>query len=337
MKKSEECPFCDGTAHLDWNKKEVHFRKEAFFVQQFYYKCNLCKAEYTTNDTDNASMLQVHNQYRAKHSIPFVEQIINIREKYGLPASKMNEVLGLGANSYTNFEKGDVPSAAIANLLLIAENPVEFKKMVLRSHDIFSSNAYHILLNKLDTLINNAAQDVRLAKIDYLNEPLSFNGYRVPNYLKTANLICLLIDKCKNDFNDRMKLNKLLFYTDFLHYKNNLSSITGLSYRAIQHGPIPSCYSNLLTYLEEENFIQSTYQKNSNGGAVEIFTVNNGFDNSVFTETELATIEHICELFKNTSSWELRNQSHEETGWLDNQLNRNLIDYQRYAFDLKLN
>ncbi len=43
----------------------------------------------------------------------------------GLSAARMAEVLGLGANTYRNYEQGEVPSESNARLL--AQNPEEFK------------------------------------------------------------------------------------------------------------------------------------------------------------------------------------------------------------------
>ena len=47
-----------------------------------------------TTSQDELTERQVHNLYRAKHHIPFPEEIKNIRLQYGLSAAKMSEVLG---------------------------------------------------------------------------------------------------------------------------------------------------------------------------------------------------------------------------------------------------
>ena len=41
------------------------------------------------------------------------------------------------------------------------------------------------------------------------------------------------------------KLNKAMFYADFLNYKQRGISISGLEYQAIQYGPVPVHYDTI--------------------------------------------------------------------------------------------
>ena len=42
--------------------------------------------------------------------LPFTEEIRQIRNKYGLPATTMSEILGFGVNQYRLYETGEIPS-----------------------------------------------------------------------------------------------------------------------------------------------------------------------------------------------------------------------------------
>jgi transcriptional regulator NrdR family protein len=64
MEKIIECPFCDGHADLRVQEKEFLFKKEYFKVHEHYYKCGLCEEEFTTNEVDENTILQINNQYR---------------------------------------------------------------------------------------------------------------------------------------------------------------------------------------------------------------------------------------------------------------------------------
>lgn len=330
-----ECPYCDGQATIKIEIKDLEYRKETFCVNHYYYKCEKCASEFTTSAADDRTLTQLYALYRAKHAIPFVEEIIEMRQKYDLPASKMNEILNMGANSYANFEKGDMPSPAFGSLLLIANNPVEFKKMIARKADIFSPLAFKKMIGKIDVLIQQQ-NERSIGRIDLFDVPCTFNGFKTPNFKKIGNLVCLYLNSCRSEFNDRLKLNKLLFYTDFLNFKEHCSSITGLSYRAVQYGPIPSFYLNLYTCLENENFIVSSWQKNDNGGGVEIFNIADGFDKSLFSDKEIQVVNFVIEKFMDTPSWDLVTLSHEEDGWKECYPNKGIIDYHRYALNLKL-
>ena len=135
-------------------------------------------------------------------------------------------------------------------------------------------------------------------------------------------------------FNDKLKLNKLLFYSDFVNYKQFGYSITGLSYRAIDYGPVPSCYDNIFTYFENENIFKSKWIKDSNGSAKETFITELEFDESLFSNDEKQVLGKIIETFKDTSSWDMVDLSHKEQCWNDLNLEREIINYQLCAFSL---
>ena len=68
-------------------------------------------------------------------------------------------------------------------------------------------------------------------------------------YDKLKNVILYLLDKCGNTFNTKM--NKLLFYTDFLSYKQYGKGITGLTYNAIQYGPVPLRWDRVYSLIDD--------------------------------------------------------------------------------------
>ena len=105
-----QSPFTGGHATLRHELSELTFRKEKFqYVHQFY-ECDETKERFTTTALDEVNVGQVYNQYRAKYGIPFPDEIKRIRQRYGLPASKMSQILGFGDNQYRLYENGDMPS-----------------------------------------------------------------------------------------------------------------------------------------------------------------------------------------------------------------------------------
>ena len=335
MKQVIECPYCDGQAEMKKENKELNFRKESYKVVAHFYKCNQCAEEFTTTDTDTLTILQAHNQYREKHRIPFIEDICAIRGNYELPANKMSEVLGLGVNGYSNYEKGEIPSPAIGNLIHTISEPTVFIGLLQGAKYLFTNNAYVKAMAKVNSLIQKE-KDVNpfYYKINLYDDANNFTGYKKPNYDKLANLIIAFITRCKPQFNDRLKMNKLLYYVDFYHYKLVGFSLTGLSYRAIQYGPVPTYYENLYTYFENAGVICSSWTKTENGAGKEVFQTTGEFDATYYNTEELETIETIISKFKNTSSWDLIDLSHKEKGWMELKAEKGIISYQEYAFEL---
>ena len=132
----------------------------------------------------------------------------------------------------------------------------------------------------------------------------------------------------------KTKLLKEMFYSDFLYYKNNTVSITGLEYAKITLGPVPDQYSKILSYLEEEGYIkidtefyQGDYVKEKISGLKKI-------NYNVFDEDELKMIEEVKKYFKNYNSSEIAEYSHQEKAFKETKNNES-ISYD-YAFDIEL-
>ena len=106
------------------------YRKEDFNIVYHYFLCDQSKEHYTTDELDAINTVQVHNQYRERYGIPFPDEIISIREKYQVSATKMSEILGLGANTYRLYETGEMPSVANGRLILSVKEPIEFLRQV---------------------------------------------------------------------------------------------------------------------------------------------------------------------------------------------------------------
>jgi transcriptional regulator with XRE-family HTH domain/DNA-directed RNA polymerase subunit RPC12/RpoP len=335
MKQNIECPYCDGIAHLQKEAKELNFRKDVFKIVAHFYKCEKCSKEFTTTEADTISLMQAHNQYREKNNIPFPEEIAAIREKYDLPASKMSEVLGLGANGYSNYENGEIPTPAYGNLISAISEPQTFINLLDKAKEHFSENAFKKAKERVAYLIYTEEEHKHLgANLNVYNQPNNFTGYKQPVPSKIANLVTYFIQHSNPDFNDKLKLNKQLFFADFTHYKNYGASITGLSYRAIKYGPVPANYDNIYAYLENEQLISAQFLKLPNGGAREVFIAEADFDKKLFSEEEKETLSTITEKFAHTPTWDIVELSHLEKAWKELEADRALIGYQDYAFEL---
>lgn len=247
----------------------------------------------------------------------------------------MSEVLGLGANGYSNYENGEIPTPAYGNLISAASEPQTFMNLLDKAKEHFSENAFKKVKERVAYLIHTEDENKNLcANLNVYNQPNNFTGYKKPVPNKIANLVTYFIQHSKPDFNDKLKLNKQLFFADFTHYKNHGASITGLSYRAIKYGPVPANYDNIYAYLENEQLISSQFLKQSNGGAREVFISESDFEKKLFSEEEKETLATITEKFANMPTWDIVELSHLEKAWKELEANRELIGYQDYAFEL---
>ena len=273
---------------------------------------------WTTTEMDEANIFQVYNQYRAKHGIPFPDEISGLREHYGLSAAKMAQILGFGINQYRMYEDGEVPSVSNARTIIAAREKDVFMSFVEASKSEMNEQEYQRIRKKVEA-----------AKGDYkpIVPPSEYTGFRSLSTDKVANVVRLIITTIGSTF--VTKMNKLLFYADFIHYKKHGYGITGITYKALPFGPVPEHWAMLYSSLPGIDMEEFVYPSGHSGIKLE---ATKNTDN-ILNESELSTIENVCALFSNMSAGEISQTSHLEKGWIENKDTRSAISYQE-AFAL---
>ena len=302
-------------------ERTATFRKEEFS----YIHTGIIDEDgemWTTTELDEANLFQVYNQYRAKHGIPFPDEIAGLRKHYGISAAKMAQILGFGINQYRMYEDGEVPSISNARTIIAAREKAVFLSFIEASKADMTEQEYNRIRRKVD----DADGDFAMTK-----QPSVYSGYRSLSMEKVAAVGHLLISKIGSTF--VTKMNKLMFYADFIHYKRHGYGITGLSYRALQYGPVPESWGTVYGTMSGIAMEEFVYPSGQSGIQLEI---NAEVDYSVLNEKEVATVETVCKLFADMNAGEISETSHKERAWIANHQTHSEISYQD-AFALHYN
>jgi uncharacterized phage-associated protein len=322
-------PFSGGDAKLCCELSMLTFRKEQFrYVHQFY-ECEDTHERFTTTELDEANLAQVYNQYRAKYGIPFPEEIKRIRHHYALPATKMSEILGFGENQYRLYENGDMPSEANGKVLMSIMNPDIFHAFVLNSREQFSEGEFSKLMEKTRSWRSEKNSQFEVEHVFNICRRTIFNGFATQSLDKLKNILLYYIEKGDGVF--FTKMNKLLFYTDFLAYRLTGKGMTGLCYKAITHGPVPLHWDRVYSFYNEIN--QEIVQY-SDGRAGTKLVSNLPPDMTCFSDDEKDMLEYVCQRFKKESPTQISETSHHEDAWKKYLNSDKLISFEM-AFSLK--
>lgn len=328
-------PITGKEMELIREKRKFDFRKEPFEIVYHFYRCADSGEQFTDNSLDELNRKQIYNQYRVLHNIPFPEEIMAIREKYGVSAVKMSEILGFGVNGYRNYEAGEMPSVSNANLIRLADNPENFKEMVALS-EMADGNAKEKLMQKMEMLIEEDKRnefDIHLR--DYLlgsHRADIFSGFRKPNLDKFTEMVVFFARQMKPY---KTKMNKLLFYADFMMFRESCFSISGVRYRAINMGPVPSNFNSVFEYLTNNDDVGIQYVKINDGyGEQFIARKDRPFNNDLFTDDELQILHNVSKRFKKVSTGQIIETSHLEEAWKKNRSGNREISYD-FAFELR--
>lgn len=321
-------PFADCEAILFAEKRYGKVRGEVFTFTFVGYKCEKTGEIFTTIQQEEVNLSQIYNQYRDAHDIPYADEIRNIRKSYGVSASKMSQILGWGENQYRLYENGDIPSLNNGKQLRAIQNPLIFCTYVDMSQ----------LSEKEKSDIKNKAMNSQLAMNDNVRFIHSlifgktkgkFEGYTYQSLGKLKNTMLFFINKLDKVF--QTKMNKLLFYSDFLSYKRYGHGLTGLSYFAHNFGPVPLHWDKVFSLTED---INKDVINCGNGNEGYILTSNISYDENEFSEQEIDILNAVVDKFASCTPSQISEISHQEDGWKDNINTYGMIDYS-YAFKLK--
>ncbi|MEQ9287686.1 MAG: DUF4065 domain-containing protein [Cyclobacteriaceae bacterium] len=327
-------PITGKEMKLSYEWRTVPFRKEQFDIPYQFYLCEDSGEQFTTTELDELNMRRVYNQFRAKHHIPLAEEIRSIRQQYDVSASRMGEILGFGPNTYGQYEKGDLPSLANAKLLKMAGDPEKFLDLA-KDWETSAEKPKADLLKRVQRLIDQ--QNPFFLNLEgYLmggHETDEFTGFKAPDYEKFTEMIVFFAQEVPCY---KTKMNKLLFYADFLLFRQQGHAMSGARYRAIPYGPVPNSFESIFESLAKEDVIDIRYQELPEGGQKQYLEgrKDRAFRKERFSEHELATLDKVKLRFKDTKPFEIVEISHQEKGWIENEPTHSFISY-HYALDLK--
>jgi transcriptional regulator with XRE-family HTH domain len=329
-------PFTGGVTRLEKEPRVLEYRKDKFEMLYHFYACVDTGEQFTTTEIDTLNLNQVYNKYREKYGIPFIDEIKNIREKYGMSAAKMSEVLGLGANVYRNYEAGEMPSVSTGRLIRLAEDAEEFKRLLEMSKNVFESHEYERVKRKIEQAQNSEGQVQELWKgwLSGNNYPNIYNGYRVPSLQRIGNIVRFFAQR-NTPFTTA--LNKLMFYSDFGHFKKHGHSISGMCYKALPKGPVPENYGGIYNYVVNAGFVKVEEMDFGDFVGDRFITDEvTGYtvEDALFVETELEMMQFVSEKFKGKTTKQIVEVSHEEPAWQENIGDYNRISFE-YGFELK--
>lgn len=327
-----ECAYCDGMA-LPIREKTIHeFRGEEFEIFRHYYKCNKCQEQFTDAHTDDINVNQVYNAYRERHKILFPEQIKELRESYGLTQKELTDFFGFGINMISKYEMGEIPSKSNATLLSLLKQPDLFLGVIKEKRDLFENEQeYDSLIRKLETKICTGRELLYFPPVmfGFGNSPNEYTGYQIPKEKKFSHLALFFVAQLSPS---RLQLTKLLFYSDFLHFKLTGKSISGSSYRSISLGPVPHNYDMLLGMMCENDMMDEIIKIKHD--PLPRFVSQQNCDIDLFSESEHFSMDTVLKRFGSMSAFDIIDISHSEKCWIETNKEKSLISYRKYAFEL---
>ncbi len=134
------------------------------------------------------------------------------------------------------------------------------------------------------------------------------------NIRKYKNAVLYFLNHCNNKYLGATKLNKLLYYLDFISYRDRKKIVTGDVYVHKLFGPIPENADEILVKLQEEEKIKVDKVPYKDSGKFK-FEANVKSSLSSFDSYEKELLKYLCNTFLPWSSSKIVNQTHLESPW----------------------
>lgn len=295
-----------------YEPKTMKYRGEKYDCICASFRDDDSDESFTTTESDSVWYNQVTNQYREKHGIPYQDEIIALRKRYGVSAAKMALILGFGTNQYRLYEEGEVPSESNGKMIRSAMNPEVFL-------DLVRSSKYQLTERELSKITTQVEAVVAQSK-DWNDEQWETrrlfrtgrglaNGFAQLSVRRLNNLLLYVLGRMGETF--QTKMNKVLFYIDFLSYRERGFAISGLAYQAIDFGPVPQHWDRIYSAFDE---VQERLQLVNGQECISLMACGNA-DMSDFSDAEMAVIDEVCSKLRDMTSRAVSELSHEESAW----------------------
>lgn len=136
-----ECPLCDKMHEVEERKRfaTMIIKDEEVIYEEKYYCCvnaNVDENEFEIGSMTNENLLNARNAYRIKHNLLTSDEIVAIRENYGLSQVDLARLLGWGEATISRYESKAIQDDAYDIMLrIVRDNPLIalelLKKMLL--------------------------------------------------------------------------------------------------------------------------------------------------------------------------------------------------------------
>lgn len=315
-----DCPLCDKKHEVEERKRltSITIKGDKVFYEERFFCCvNVDEEEneFETGVMANENLMNARNAYRVLHGLLTSEEIVGIRESYGLSQVDLARLLGWGEATISRYESKAIQDEAYDTMLrMIKDNPLVALELLKKNEDKFSETKRKYvrskIVDKLDSYgkeyLTRQALEAEYANFDKINE---FNGYIVLDIDKIEAMVSYIAEGISNLF--KVKLMKMLWYADALSFKRRGVSMTGMVYRHESMGALPIGHYSLMNL---ENLNVREEESNNYDLMLHVYP-SEGMDYSILTDEDRTILDDVIKKFKNYKAKDIIEYMHREIAY----------------------
>jgi putative zinc finger/helix-turn-helix YgiT family protein len=283
--------------------------------------CARCNTGVYDKALDAENQRRAFDKYRRRHDIVTAAEIRGMRESYSISQRGLGALLGWGEITVHRYEQGSMPDEAHNLVLRMIQDPFNMEQLVRDKGHRLSPAARRKLTGRLDEILCRTAPKRALDLVGRnvcRREAGEYTGFR--EFVSAILMEMIIYFTSRPDGVLKTKLNKLLWYSDFSHYRHHAVSISGATYIHFPFGPVPDQYDLYLLLMGGEGSLRREFENYGVNQAGEdiigerIFAAR-PLAEGVLSEAELRTVAATYDHFAALSSSQIMRLSHEEDGY----------------------
>jgi putative zinc finger/helix-turn-helix YgiT family protein len=307
------CPICSAftIAELRERPETYPVRGEPIEVMAQVLYCTRCGEDQFDAEQDAKNLERAYALYRGKAGLLGPTEVKGLRDKYGLTQRGLATVLGWSPATVNRYEKTGVSQTAHNHVLAMLRDPFQTKELLGPRIGLLPPEERQRLEDALEQSLTTRIPETVRAVLE-MQKPSGLTGFRAFSLDRLAHMITFFT---RESGAFKTKLMKLLWYTDFLHFREQAVGISGAVYVHLPNGPALDNWGLILGILEREGLIQTRFEEGEDwagdriSGAVK-------FDRTFFTDSELEVMDAVKRELGHLSSKRLSDRSHLESAWL---------------------
>lgn len=300
------CPNCGkvGFVKLCERSEPIQVKGQSFDVRVESFVCGACDCEFESGAGVDSLDL-AYRMYRDANGLLQPEKLKAWRTGLGLKQAELALLLGWSTATVSRYENGALQDEAHDRAMQAAMTNEGLARLL----DVAKSLPPELVERLRAKVRDNEGTDEHFAAV--LASRLSKKGAQPVDWKKICETVVWL---CQGKGAWRTKLNKLLFYSDFLHIKHFGSSITGLPYVRLQHGPVPEAYELIFSALNLSGDI-GIHEVVFGEKVSYLHMAKRAPKVEVFSRSEIQVLVRVQDEFERTSAAALSERSHQEEAW----------------------
>jgi len=320
---SYSCPLCEKTHKVKVCEEETKalIKNKPVAYKEIFYFCPENNEEFYPEKIMDENLVKARDSYKTSCGLLTSSEIKEIRNYYGLSQKDLSNLFGWGDITIQRYENKAIQDETYDEVLRRAKDDPMFVYDELKKHkDKFNTERFkdlEIFLKDEVKKKQTVRCNIEVLKALYLDyaEPNEYNGNKQLNFNNIDQMLRFFSQNNHDLY--KVKLIKLLWFSDALHFKRNNRSISGLVYTHMPLGALPIGYEILFQAFSNSILVEEESLRCSGEEEVIGYKIQNleKVNLNKLTPSEITIINEVNNFFKKMGSKKISEYMHEEIAY----------------------